>query len=76
MISGDPLVHHSPLQRVGKSDTMVMTQYPQKALEHIGLLKMDFLGLANLTMLAKAVDYIRESRGVEIDLSNIRSTMS
>ena len=57
VISGDPLVHHSPLQRVGKSDTMVMTQYPQKALEHIGLLKMDFLGLANLTMLAKAVDY-------------------
>ena len=71
VISGDPLVHHSPLQRVGKSDTMVMTQYPQKALEQIGLLKMDFLGLANLTMLAKAVEYIRESRGVEIDLSDI-----
>ena len=50
---------------------MVMTQYPQKALEQIGLLKMDFLGLANLTMLAKAVDYIRESRGVEIDLSEL-----
>ena len=49
----------SPLQRVGKSDTMVMTQYPQKALEKIGLLKMDFLGLANLTMLAKAVEYIK-----------------
>jgi DNA polymerase-3 subunit alpha len=71
VISGDPLVHHSPLQRVGKSDTMVMTQYPQKALEQIGLLKMDFLGLANLTMLAKAVDYIRESSGVEIDLSEL-----
>jgi DNA polymerase III subunit alpha len=71
VISGDPLVWHSPLQKVGKSDTMVMTQYPQKALEHIGLLKMDFLGLANLTMLAKAVEYIKESRGVEIDLSNI-----
>jgi DNA polymerase-3 subunit alpha len=71
VISGDPLVHHSPLQRVGKSDTMVMTQYPQKALEQIGLLKMDFLGLANLTMLAKAVEYVKESRGAEIDLSAI-----
>jgi len=71
VISGDPLTHHTALQKVGKSDTMVMTQYPQKALEHIGLLKMDFLGLANLTMLAKAVEYIKESRGVDIDLSNI-----
>ena len=71
VISGDPLVHHSPLQRVGKSDTMVMTQYPQKALEQIGLLKMDFLGLANLTMLAKAVEYVKESRGIDIDLSEI-----
>ncbi|MGE3908293.1 MAG: DNA polymerase III subunit alpha, partial [Chloroflexota bacterium] len=71
VISGDPLVWHTPLQKVGKSDTMVMTQYPQKALDHIGLLKMDFLGLANLTMLAKAVEYIRESRGIEIDLSTL-----
>jgi DNA polymerase-3 subunit alpha len=71
VISGDPLTHHTPLQKVGKSDTMVMTQYPQKALEHIGLLKMDFLGLANLTMVAKAVEYIRESRGVEIDINTI-----
>jgi DNA polymerase-3 subunit alpha len=71
VISGDPLVWHSALQKVGKSDTMVMTQYPQKALEEIGLLKMDFLGLANLTMLAKAVEYIKESRGVDIDLSTL-----
>ncbi len=71
VISGDPLVWHSPLQKVGKSDTMVMTQYPQKALEQIGLLKMDFLGLANLTMLAKAVDYIRETRGIEVNLSEL-----
>jgi DNA polymerase-3 subunit alpha len=71
VISGDPLVYHTPLQRVGKSDTMVMTQYPQKALESIGMLKMDFLGLANLTMLAKAVEYVRESQGIEIDLSNL-----
>ena len=46
-----------------------MTQYDQKALEQIGLLKMDFLGLANLTMLRSAVEYIKETRGIELDLS-------
>ncbi|MDP8921583.1 MAG: DNA polymerase III subunit alpha [Chloroflexota bacterium] len=68
VISGDPLTHHVPLQRIAKNDAMVMTQYPQKALEHIGLLKMDFLGLANLTMLAKCVEYVKETRGIELDL--------
>ena len=38
-----------PLQKVAKTDGAVMTQYHMKALEKIGLLKMDFLGLANLT---------------------------
>nr|MDQ3037363.1 FAD-dependent oxidoreductase [Myxococcota bacterium] len=69
VISGDPLADHVPLQKIAKNDTMVMTQYPQKALDHIGLLKMDFLGLANLTMLAKCVEYVKETRGIEIDLS-------
>ena len=69
VISGDPLTDHVPLQKIAKNDTMVMTQYPQKALDHIGLLKMDFLGLANLTMLAKCVEYIKETRGIEIDLA-------
>ena len=71
VISGDPLVQHAPLQKVARSDTLVMTQYPQKALDAIGLLKMDFLGLANLTMLAKAVEYVQESRGIEVDLNNL-----
>jgi DNA polymerase-3 subunit alpha len=40
-------------------------------LEHIGLLKMDFLGLANLTVLDRARDIVRESRGIDIDLQHI-----
>jgi DNA polymerase-3 subunit alpha len=71
VISGDPLMQHAPLQKVARSDNLVMTQYPQKALDEIGLLKMDFLGLANLTMLAKAVEYIRESTGDEVNLSTL-----
>ena len=40
-----------------------MTQYDMKVLDKIGLLKMDFLGLANLTMLSKALDNIKQIAG-------------
>ena len=71
VVSGDPLVEVVPLQKVAKTEGAVMTQYHMKSLEKIGLLKMDFLGLANLTMLDKAVQFIREVRGVTIDLNNL-----
>lgn len=67
VVSGDPLVKHVPLQRAGKSEH-VMTQYHMKDLEKIGLLKMDFLGLANLTMLERAVKNVEEVRGLRLDL--------
>ncbi len=71
VVAGDPLVELVPLHRIAKNDTMVVTQYSQKALEQIGLLKMDFLGLANLTMLEIAVKYVEETRGEKIDLQKI-----
>jgi DNA-directed DNA polymerase III PolC len=70
VVSGEPLVHHTPLQKVAKGE-FIMAQYDQKALEHIGLLKMDFLGLANLTILERATSLIKESRGVELDLDHL-----
>ncbi|HLH24520.1 MAG TPA: DNA polymerase III subunit alpha [Chloroflexota bacterium] len=70
VVSGEPLVQHTPLQKVAKGD-FIMAQYDQKALETIGLLKMDFLGLANLTILERAVALIKESRGVELDLDHL-----
>jgi DNA polymerase-3 subunit alpha len=48
-----------------------MTQFSMGDIAEIGLLKMDFLGLANLTILEKAREIIAESHGVEIDLQNI-----
>ena len=59
-----------PLQRATNSDAL-MTQYEMHGIEALGLLKFDFLGLSNLTILRKAVDLIREHRGVAIDLDNI-----
>jgi DNA polymerase-3 subunit alpha len=71
VISKDPLVHHVPLQRAGKGEEGVMCQYDMNVLEKIGLLKMDFLGLANLTILGRALEIIKATRGETIDLRNL-----
>lgn len=73
VIASEPLTNHTPLQRLSRSSNheLVMTQFPMEDIARIGLLKMDFLGLANLTILGKAREIIRESRGIDIDLHNI-----
>jgi DNA polymerase-3 subunit alpha len=70
VISREPLTELMPLQRATNSDA-VMTQYEMHAVDALGLLKFDFLGLSNLTILRHAVDLIRDHRGVEIDLEKI-----
>jgi DNA polymerase III subunit alpha len=70
IISRDPLIDQVPLQRATKGD-LVMTQYDMNSVASIGLLKMDFLGLTNLTILDTAIRLVRETRGVEIDLQRI-----
>lgn len=70
VISRDPLVEHLPLQRPargGDEDSLPTTQFPMETVAEIGLLKMDFLGLSNLTILGEAVDIVRQTRGKEID---------
>jgi DNA polymerase-3 subunit alpha len=73
VISRQPLTNYVPLQRASRGDgeTTVMTQFSMEDIARIGLLKMDFLGLANLTILGKAKEIIAKSRGVDIDLHNI-----
>jgi len=73
VISREPLTRYVPLQLGSKvnSQESVMTQYSMDDIAEIGLLKMDFLGLANLTILGKARDIIAENHGVEIDLHSI-----
>ena len=70
VISKDSLTKYVPLQRAAKAtgDTAVMTQFVMEDIAQIGLLKMDFLGLANLTILRKAKEIIKEDLGVDIDL--------
>ncbi|MEB3330682.1 MAG: DNA polymerase III subunit alpha [Candidatus Sericytochromatia bacterium] len=72
VISRDPLDTLVPLQKAGKDDSgFVATQYEQKYLEKMGLLKMDFLGLRNLTMIAKALRFIQQFQGIAIDWAAI-----
>src|SRR5690242_17179689 len=70
VISREPLTDLMPLQKATNSDGL-MTQYEMHAIEALGLLKFDFLGLSNLTILRQAVDLVRANRGVDIDLDAI-----
>ena len=67
VISAEPLVDNIPVQRADDGVGLV-TGYPANVLEKIGLIKMDFLGLANLTILARAVRNVKRSHGIDIDV--------
>jgi len=73
VISRETLTDYVPLQRGARTDSQeaVMTQFSMGDIARIGLLKMDFLGLANLTILGRARDIIKENHGVNIDLYDI-----
>ncbi|HEY8172882.1 MAG TPA: DNA polymerase III subunit alpha [Dehalococcoidia bacterium] len=73
VISREPLVEHVPLQRPTRGDesSIPTTQYAMAQVAEIGLLKMDFLGLANLTILVRAIAIIERTKGVSIDLQSL-----
>ena len=68
VIGKEPLVNQVPLQR---TDGDIVTQYEMNAVEQIGLLKIDFLGLRNLTVIGDAVAHIKTNRGVEVDVDSL-----
>lgn len=69
VITGEPIVGYVPLTL--NEDKFIMTQFPKDTVESLGLLKMDFLGLRNLTVIKNALKLIKEIRGIEIDLDKI-----
>lgn len=69
IISHDPLVDYTPLTR--SADGGCVTQYIASTLEKIGLLKMDFLGLINLSILGQAVKNVEATTGVRLDVRNL-----
>jgi DNA polymerase-3 subunit alpha len=69
VIAPSELVQYVPLEMAQKG--VVATQFPMGQIEELGLLKMDFLGLSNLTILKNAMRIIKRVHDVDIDLSKI-----
>ncbi|HIV02312.1 MAG TPA: DNA polymerase III subunit alpha [Candidatus Aphodoplasma excrementigallinarum] len=69
VITGEPASSYVPLQL--SKDGIITTQYHMDNVSELGLLKMDFLGLRNLTVIKNAVDNIKLSRGEEVDIDHI-----
>ncbi|TSC55888.1 MAG: DNA polymerase III subunit alpha [Parcubacteria group bacterium Gr01-1014_18] len=70
VISPTELNDFCPLQW-DTDNKFIMTQYEMKAVEDVGLVKMDFLGLRNLSMIGKSLEIIERTKGVKIDIYNI-----
>ena len=69
VISEEPLVHVIPIQE--GHDGIYLTQYSMEYLEELGLLKIDFLGLRNLTLLETILKSIQRTTGRKVNIKNI-----
>lgn len=74
VIADKELTEYAPLQRETNGDKII-TQYDMYSIgadyDGVGLLKMDFLGLRNLTIIQEALRFIEENQGIKIDFSNV-----
>jgi len=68
VVSDKPIMEYVPLNNNGG---VITTQFSMTILEELGLLKMDFLGLTTLTIIKHALEQIKKSFGLEIDIDNI-----
>jgi DNA polymerase-3 subunit alpha len=69
VISPRPLTDVVPVYKTNRDE--ITTQYDMNALERIGLLKMDFLGLTTLTVLHDTVQMVEQNRGIKLDIDNL-----
>ncbi len=75
IMSSAPLLDVIPIMK-REQDGQIITQFDYPSCEALGLVKMDFLGLRNLTILDDAVDNVRINRGVELDLDELSKDMT
>lgn len=69
VITSEPIVNYVPLQL--NSENFITTQFTKDTVENLGLLKMDFLGLRNLTVIENAVKLIKRTRGIDLNMDEI-----
>ncbi|WP_375334627.1 DNA polymerase III subunit alpha [Curtobacterium sp. MCBD17_019] len=70
IMSSDPLIDIIPIMK-REQDGQIVTQFDYPAAESLGLIKMDFLGLRNLTIISDAIDNIKMNRGTDLDLESL-----
>lgn len=68
VITQEPTVNYIPMQT---NEDVITTQFVKDTVEELGLLKMDFLGLKNLTIIENAVKIIEKTKGIKIDIDKI-----
>jgi len=71
LITKNPLTEYVPIQYASSSDRSIISQYSLHPIEDLGLLKMDFLGLKNLTIIESALKIIKNTRGLELNIDDI-----
>ena len=76
VITKEPVLEYAPVQRKSGpngsiDDAPIVTQYEATAIEKLGLLKMDFLGLRNLAIIERTLEHIRRRHGVEVDIDHV-----
>lgn len=70
IIGKDNLMDHIPIC-ISKDTEFLVTQFDGKHVEDVGMLKMDFLGLKTLSIIKDAVELIRQSKGIEVNINDI-----
>ena len=71
VIAKDSLTEYTAVQRSPQDENSVISQFEMHAIEDIGLLKMDLLGLKNLTIIGNTIKLVKEKTGKNIDISSI-----
>ena len=76
VITRGPVLDYVPVQRKSSpnsaaEDAPIVTQYEATAIEKLGLLKMDFLGLRNLAIIERSLDHIRRTHDIDIDIDHV-----
>lgn len=71
LITKDPLTDYTPLQYASGDDKTIVSQYSMHPVEDLGLLKMDFLGLKNLTIIEQTISIVEATKGIRIDIDHL-----
>ncbi len=71
LITKNPLTDYVPIQYASSADRSIISQYSLHPIEDLGLLKMDFLGLKNLTIIESTLKIVKNTKGIELNIDDI-----